>query len=171
MSPTPGDLADPATGPGKIQFTERLPSDPDALAFLRALHREQVSRYGFADPPELDASQYTPPTGMFVIVHQDAIAVGCGGYRSFDPATRTVEIKRIYNVPASRGLGTGRALLSWLEGHAIAAGAQRAILESGVRNTEATRLFASVGYQPVDRYVEGRDPEINRAFSRLLTSS
>jgi GNAT superfamily N-acetyltransferase len=155
----------------QIQFTERLTSDPDAYAFLCALRREQVSRYGFADPAELDASEYTPPNGIFVVVRQGTTAAGCGGYRWFDRATQTVEIKRIYIVPASRGHGAGRALLSWLEHHAVAAGAQRAILETGVRNTAAISLFTNVGYRPVDRYVEGRDPEINRAFARLLTSS
>jgi hypothetical protein len=29
-------------------------------------------------------------------------------------------------------------------------------------------LFTSAGYRPVDRYVEGRDPQINRAFARSL---
>ena len=71
-------------------------------------------------------------------------------------------------MPASRGHGVGRALLSWLEGHATAAGAHRTILETGVRNAAAIALFTSAGYQPVDRYVEGRDPEINRAYGRSL---
>jgi GNAT superfamily N-acetyltransferase len=108
---------------------------------------------------------------MFAVVYQDGAPAGCGGYRWFDRAARVVEIKRVYIVPASRGHGTGRALLTWLERHAIAAGAQQAILETGVRNTAALGLFTSAGYRPVDRYVEGRDPQINRAFARALTSS
>ena len=158
----------PCTDP--FQIAERLPAHPDALRLLRAFHAEQVDRYGFADPAELDSAEYAPPGGVFAVVYQSAAAAGCGAYRWFDRATHTIEIKRIYVVPASRGHGTGRALLAWLEQHAVQAGAQRAILETGVRNTAALSLFISAGYQPVDGYVAGRDPAINRAFARSLTS-
>jgi hypothetical protein len=46
---------------------------------------------------------------------------------------------------------------------------QWAILETGVHNKTALSLFTSAGYQPVDSYVEGRDPDIKRAFARSLT--
>jgi GNAT superfamily N-acetyltransferase len=154
-----------------MQIAERSPADPDAVQLLRAFHNEQTERYGFADPIDVNSGEYAPPKGVFVVMYQDQAPVGCGGYRWFDRKAHTVEIKRGYVVPASRGHGAGRALLSWLEQHAVAAGAQRAILETGVRNTAALNLFASAGYQPVDRYVEGRDPKINRAFARLLTSA
>ncbi len=162
--------SDPAVLASTAQFriAERLPSHPDAVRLLRAFHREQVDRYGFADPVKLSSSEYGPPNGVFAVVYQGAVVAGCGGYRWFDRATHTIEIKRIYVVPASRGYGTGHALLTWLEHHAVAAGAQRAILETGVRNTAALNLFTSAGYQPVGRYVEGRNPEINRAFARSL---
>lgn len=137
---------------------------------LRAFYDEQVGRYGFAESAELSPREFVPPEGVFVVVYHSGDPVGCGGWRWHDRGTRTVEIKKTYIAPASRGLGAGRALLSWLERHAVAAGADRAILETGVRNTAALRLFASAGYLPVARYVPGRDPEINRAFARRLTT-
>jgi GNAT superfamily N-acetyltransferase len=168
MSTIPGSAAASSADP--VEIAECLPSDPDAAGLLRAFHAEQLHRYGFADPAGLTSAEYTAPNGVFAVLCHSGVSVGCGGYRWFDEATGTVEIKRIYMVPASRGLGAGRALLSWLERHAVAAGARRTILETGVRNTAALGLFTSVGYRPVDRYVEGRDPAINRAFARLLTS-
>ena len=168
MTCTPGDPAVFVPGAGRIHIAERSPVGPDALQLLRAFHAEQIDRYGFADPVNLSSFEYEPPNGVFVVAYWDAAPAGCGGYRWFDRKAQTVEIKRAYVIPALRGHGTGRALLSWLEQHAVAAGAQRAILETGVRNTAALSLFASAGYQPVDRYVEGRDPAINRAFARLL---
>jgi len=146
------------------------PADPDARLLLRALYREQVERYGFADPVELDPGEYTSPDGVFIVARHSALPVGCAGYRWFDRAARTVEIKRLYAVPAVRRHGTGRALLSWLERHAVAAGARRAILETGVRNTAAIALFTGAGYRPVERYVAGRNPEINRAYARSLAA-
>ena len=169
MTTTPGDSAVFPILTDSIQVTECSPSSPDAARLLRALHDEQVDRYGFADPVELDAWQYTPPHGMFVVVRHGTVPVGCAGYRWFDRAARTIEVKRLYVVPASRGQGIGQALLSRLERHAIAAGAHRAILETGVRNTAAIELFTRAGYRPVDRYVADRDPQINRAYARSLT--
>lgn len=165
-------IPDPAVVPGAdpVEIAERPPGDPDAAGLLRAFHGEQLQRYGFADPAELTAGEYTAPNGVFAVLYDGAVPAGCGGYRWFDKTTRTIEIKKIYISPASRGLGMGRALLSWLERHAVAAGARRAILETGVRNTAALGLFTSAEYRPVDSYVEGRDPAINRAFARLLTS-
>jgi GNAT superfamily N-acetyltransferase len=168
---TPGDPALFVPGAGRIHIAEHSPVGPDALQLLRAFHAEQIDRYGFADPADLSSCEYQPPNGVFIVAYQETTPAGCGGYRWFDRKAHTVEIKRAYVVPPLRGHGTGRALLSWLEQHAVAAGARRAILETGVRNTAALSLFASAGYQPVDRYVEGRDPEINRAFARTLTSS
>ena len=169
MTTGPGDPASFVTSADLFQIAERSPSDLDASRLLHAFHGEQVARYGFADPIEPSSGEYAAPNGVFAVAYHGAALVGCGGYRWFDRAACTVEIKRLYVVPESRGLGAGRALLSWLEAHAIGAGAQRAILETGVRNTAALGLFTSAGYQPVDRYVEGRDPDINRAFARSLT--
>ena len=168
MTTASGDPAVFARSAAQVQITERRPGHPDASGLLRAFHRELVDRYGFADPIELNSNEYAPPRGVFAVVYQDGAPIGCGGYRWFDRATGTVEIKRMYLTPAARGHGAGHDLLSWLEHHAVRAGALRAILETGVRNTAALGLFTSAGYRPVDRYVEGRDPQINRAFARSL---
>lgn len=153
-----------------MEIAECSPAHRDAARLLRAFYADQVDRYGFADPVDLNSAEYTAPHGAFAVAYHGAVPTGCGGYRWYDRTACTVEIKKLYVVSASRGLGTGRAVLSWLERRAVAAGARRAILETGVLNRAATGLFASAGYVPVDRYVEGRDPEINRAFARSLAS-
>ncbi|WP_327044913.1 hypothetical protein OG320_24660 [Microbispora sp. NBC_01189] len=35
--------------------------------------------------------------------------------------------------------------------------------------TTRTTLYTKVGYQPTERYVDGRDPAINRAFVKELS--
>lgn len=168
MTTAPRDPASSALSAKRLEIAERSPAHPDGSRLLREFYREQVVQYGFADPAELSSREYEASNGVFAVVYHGAVPVGCGGYRWFDRAARTVEIKKTYVVPESRRLGVGRALLSWLERHAVAAGAHRAVLETGVRNTAALSLFVTAGYQPVDRYVEGRDPAINRAFARSL---
>jgi GNAT superfamily N-acetyltransferase len=171
VTTTPGIPAVLASSAGSIQIAERPAGHPDSARMLGAFHAEQVGRYGFADPVDLSPGEYAPPDGVFAVVYRGSRPVGCGGYRWFDRSSQTVEIKKVYVVPVARGAGAGRALLSWLERHAVAAGARRAILETGVRNTAALRLFMAAGYQRVDSYVAGRDPEINRAFACTLASS
>jgi GNAT superfamily N-acetyltransferase len=141
---------------------------PHARRLVQALYDEQVERYGYADPAEADQSGYAPPDGLFLVGYLDDEPVACGGYRTYDKANRTVEIKKMYTVPALRGRGYGYAIIRELEDRAANAGARRAILETGVRNSAALALYTGVGYQPIDRYVDGRDPAINRAFAKTL---
>lgn len=161
----------PAHQPDDTEFVPRRVDHPDAAALLRAFYDEQVDRYGFAESVDLDADAYDAPNGIFVVIYQHGEPVGCGACRWFDHADGTVEIKKIYLASKARGYGVGRTLLSWLEDQALAWGARYAILETGVRNTAALGLFTSNGYEPMTRYVPGRDPSINRAFAKALTST
>jgi GNAT superfamily N-acetyltransferase len=142
---------------------------PDAQRLVDALYRDQVERYGYADPAEADASIYRPPDGLFLVAYVDGVAVACGGFRTYDAPGRTVEIKKMYTVAELRGRGLGGLILNRLEAYARRGGARRAILETGVRNTAALALYCGVGFLPTDRYVNDRDPEINRAFVKDLS--
>lgn len=150
------------------ELIECPPDHPDVARLLRAFYDDQVSRYGYAEPIDLDAREYVPPNGGFVVACQAGQPVGCGGWHWHDSPARVAELKKAYVVPAARGQGAGRAVLSWLEQNATQAGAVQAIVESGARNTAALALLASHGYQPIDPYVPGRNPAINRAFTRPL---
>jgi GNAT superfamily N-acetyltransferase len=155
----------------QVEVAECLPGHPDASSLLGAFYREQVKRYGFADPIEMSPSDYVAPNGVFIVAYLDAVPVGCGAYRWLDLPSHIIEIKKIYVTPTSRGRGTGHAIMSWLEHHAIIAGSRHVLLETGVRNTAAMRLFTDAGYRPTDSYVEHRDPAINRAFAKSLNDS
>jgi GNAT superfamily N-acetyltransferase len=162
----PGGDADVADD---VVFAARAVDHPDAVRLLRAFYDEQVGRYGFAESVDLYPGDYRPPNGTFVVIYQTGEPVGCGACRWFDREAGTAEIKKTYLASTIRGQGLGRALLEWLEARAVDWGAERVILETGVRNTAALGLFVSSGYRPMDRYVPGRDPSINRAFVKSLT--
>jgi GNAT superfamily N-acetyltransferase len=153
---------------GSAQIEPRAYDHPDAVRLVRALFDEQVARYGYADPPDADPAVYEPPAGRFLVAYLNGRAVACGGFRRHDGTTATVEIKKMYTVPDLRGHGLGRMIIDRLEAGAAGCGACRAILETGVRNRGALRLYRGVGYQPTARYVPGRDPQINRAFVKML---
>ncbi|GGP08471.1 GNAT family N-acetyltransferase [Nonomuraea glycinis] len=142
---------------------------PDSSLLVRALFDDQVERYGYADPFEADAAYYAPPDGLFLVGYHDEVPVTCGGYRPFSGRLGIVEIKKMYTVPHLRGLGLGERIITALERQAMLDGVQRSILETGVRNTAALALYARMGYQPTERYMDNRDPAINRAFIKDLT--
>jgi len=155
--------------PDEPTLLERRVDHPDAVGLLRAFYEEQVGRYGFAESIDLDPQVYLRPHGIFVVAYEGGRPVGCGGCRWYDRSDGVVEIKKTYLVPDARGHGLGRTLLTWLEARALGWGAERAILETGVRNSAALALFTSSGYRPTRRYVADRDPAINRAFTKPLS--
>ncbi len=87
--------------PRDVRIRLRPCDHPDAVSLVCALYRDQVSRYGYADPVDADPVQYCPPRGLFVVVYASGVPAGCGGYRTHDPATRTAEIKKMYVRPYS----------------------------------------------------------------------
>jgi GNAT superfamily N-acetyltransferase len=153
-----------------VVLAGRRADHPDAVGLLAEFYAEQVGRYGFAESVALDPGQFEDPDGGFLVAYLDGEPAGCGGWRWHDRAAGVAEFKKTYLVPAARGIGAGRALLTRLERDAVAAGAVAGILETGVRNTAALGLFISQGYRPIPSYVPGRPPEINRAFARSLTA-
>lgn len=169
MTPSSSKPAQPVNQTGPIEIAERTYDHPDAVRLLHALYDEQINRYGFADPVAADPAQYAPPCGLFLVAYVDGVPSACGGYRSHDPATATVELKKLYTVPELRGQGLGCLVGARLEQHAADHGARHAILETGVRSHGALALIRLAGYQPTGRYVAGRDPTINRAFIKDLS--
>jgi GNAT superfamily N-acetyltransferase len=171
MTAVPFDPARLAQAAGAIEVVERAYDHPDAVRLVQALYDEQVARYGLADPVEADPCAYAPPHGLFLVAYVNRVPSACAGYRPYDPVAATVELKKMYTVPEVRGRGLGGLLGTQLELHAAAHGAQRAILETGARSQGALALVRSAGYQPTARYVSGRDPAINRAFSKTLSAT
>ena len=141
----------------------------DARDLVGALYKDQVARYGYADPTAADAAMYRAPTGLFLVAYVDGAPAACGGFRQHDSERHMIEIKKMYTVPAFRGQGLGRRVLAELERRAWEQGARVAILETGVRNTTALGLYISDGFEPAERYVSGRDPAVNRAFTKKLS--
>jgi ribosomal protein S18 acetylase RimI-like enzyme len=144
----------------------------EAARLVQALYVEQRETYGFADPPNLEtATDYDPPAGLFIVAYpRSGLAVGCGGVRTYDPDRRIAEIRKMYVSPAWRRRGVGQAILSHLERHAAAGHAQSVLLETGVQNTAAIKLYTSVGYKPIQPYVPGRK-DANRAFAKTLVAA
>ena len=76
--------------------------------------------------------------------------VGCGAIRAF--SADSVEIKRMFVLPALRGKGVAAAILSELEDWAAELGYSRCILETGDKQPEAIRLYQKSGYSVIPNF-------------------
>jgi GNAT superfamily N-acetyltransferase len=168
MTPGSGDLR--SRQQGAVSFMHVCVDHPDATRLLDLFYREQVDRYGYAESVDLDPVTYAEPNGTFVLVYVGGRPVGCGACRWYDREAGTVEIKKTYLLPGERGMGAGRKLIGHLEAFAAGWGAQRIVLETGIKNQAALSLFRGMGFEPMGRYVAERDPAINRAFFKDLKS-
>ena len=90
------------------------------------------------------------PRAGFVVARLDGEPVGCGALRCIDETT--VEVKRMYVAPHARRHGIARRILAELERLAAAHSYARIILETGMPQPEALRLYDASGYQRTENY-------------------
>ncbi|WNI18616.1 GNAT family N-acetyltransferase [Actinacidiphila sp. ITFR-21] len=149
---------------------------PDAVKLNDLVQQEYVRRYGDGDVTPMDAAQFEPPRGLYLLVYDPAgTAVASGGWRAWDSspegfADGDAEIKRMFVVPEARGLGLARALLAELETTAAAAGRTRMVLETGLRQPEAIALYTSCGYLSVPKFGFYRHDELSVCMGKELTA-
>ena len=107
--------------------------------------------------------------GTFLVARAGSEAVGCGAVRRLDRAT--AEVKRMYVVPAWRGRGVGWRILAALEAWAVAAGAERLVLETGDLQPEAVRLYRQSGFVPVPCFGEYADAPASVCYEKRLPAA
>lgn len=92
--------------------------------------------------------------------------VAIGALRPLSP--ELVEVKRMYVRADHRGHGHARAVLAELEAWAVALGATRARLETGVRQRAAIALYRRAGYAPIPNYGPYVGVSTSVCFERTL---
>jgi putative acetyltransferase len=92
--------------------------------------------------------------------------VACGGVIRYDETT--AEIRRMYVAPSARGKGLSRAVLAALEDEARRLGYEFVRLETGDRQPEAVKLYASSGFEPIPRYGPFVDDPRSVCFEKRL---
>lgn len=134
----------------------------DAARLIDEVQAEYTVLYGSPDETPLDPTMFDPPTGSFYVGYADGHAAATGAWRARPDVEalglrRAAEIKRMYVATPYRGRGLGRVMLLHLEAEAAAAGYDGLVLESGLKQPAAIRLYESEGYVPVPGYGLYRD--------------
>jgi len=144
-----------------------------AQALIEEVQAEYVERYGGPDNSPLDPATFEPPSGAFFVGYLGDVPVAMGGWRTRPDVVRlggalSAEVKRMYVAPAGRRMGLARAMLAHLEDTAAGAGADVMILETGIEQPEALALYASSGYELVEKFGHYSWSPKSRCYGKLL---
>ena len=132
-----------------IQLIRTDSENADFIALVRHLDAELAERDGedhafYAQFNKIDKLNHA------VVAYMDGVPLGCGAMKAFD--AQTMEVKRMYVLPESRGKGIATQILAALEQWAIELAVGRCVLETGKRQPEAIQLYQKRGYQAIPNY-------------------
>jgi putative acetyltransferase len=101
-----------------------------------------------------------------VICYVDETPVACGSIKPFDE--RSMEVKRMFTLPAYRGKGIAALLLAELEYWAKELGYEKCVLETGTRQPEAIALYKKCSYQIIPNYGQYAGVNNSICFEKVL---
>jgi GNAT superfamily N-acetyltransferase len=170
-------MADPSNGaqrPSRDEVAARLridvesPESPDALWCRDQYFAEIDSLFDHGYDPEAAipaaAPDLTPPLGAFLVARFAGSPVGCGGVKL--PPGEPAFLKRMWVVPAMRGLGISARLLDELEALARVTGAPAITLDTNSKLAAAAGLYLSRGYREVPDF--NGEPHADRWYRKDL---
>lgn len=130
-------------------ITSEDPASPDAASLIEALSQALARITGDSGKSSFDPADVRGSRACFVVARTMAgTPVGCGALRPIDGTI--AEIKRMYAVPASAGVGS--AILADLESRARALGYSRLWLETRLVNRRAVALYEKHDYARIPNF-------------------
>ncbi|HEU4407619.1 MAG TPA: MarR family winged helix-turn-helix transcriptional regulator [Polyangiaceae bacterium] len=126
--------------------------DPAVAAIIRAVMTEfGASGPGFAiHDPEVDAmyDAYRPPRAGYLVIEREGRVVGGGGFGPLAGGDAGVcELRKMYFLPETRGLGLGRLLLDRVQQAAREAGYHTMYLETLGTMRRARQLYEAARFR------------------------
>jgi putative acetyltransferase len=133
----------------ELELKRTDPSDKDFIDLVRCLDVELAERDGsdhayYAQFNTIDVIKHV------IVAYSDERAVSCGAIKEFGPGA--MEVKRMYTLPDHRGKGIAAMVLNELEKWAAELGCARCVLETGMKQPEAIRLYEKSGYAVIPNY-------------------
>jgi len=92
--------------------------------------------------------------------------IACGAIKPYNETT--VEIKRMYTHPNSRGKGLGKMILRELEQWAKELGYKSLILETGTSFEAANSLYKKYGFTQIPNYDQYKDIKDSICFQKTI---
>ena len=101
-----------------------------------------------------------------IIAYENELPIACGAIKQF--SENTMEVKRMYILAPYRGKGTASGVLIQLEKWAAEMNYSHCMLETGIRQPDAIRLYKKNGYLPIPNYGQYAGVENSRCFEKKL---
>ncbi len=129
-------------------------------AAVAQLIRTVMPEFGACGPgfaivdPEVDAmtAAYSAPRSAYWVVELDGAIAGAGGVAPLAGGDAdTCELRKMYFLPALRGRGAGRELITRCLQQARAFGFRRCYLETLDSMHAAQRLYRAAGFEPIEQ--------------------
>lgn len=138
---------------------------PDFIALVQSLDADLAIRDGedhafYAQFNSIDTLR------AVVLLYYEQVALGCGAIKPYNK--QTMEVKRMFVIPSERGKGIATLILRELEVWALELGAQRCILETGVKQPEALHLYKKNGYAVIPNYGQYAGVSDSVCFHKIL---
>lgn len=164
-------------GPARVHVRAVAWDDPGATALRRENFELSTSvlypEAGDAGFEALDASAGARVVATLVADPPEGPApVGCVALTEFAPdgipQAGVGEIRKLFVSSGARGGGVARALVAAIEDEARGRGVRRLVLETGIRQGAAVRLYVDLGYRPIRPYPPYGDSLVALCFAKDL---
>ena len=148
-----------------IRITRTNSDNQDFIQLVKHLDADLAERDGedhsfYAQFNKIDKIKYV------AVAYEDDQPVGCGAIK--ECALDTMEIKRMYTSPESRGKGIASKVLHELEAWAAELSYEKCILETGKKQPEAIGLYQKNGYKIIPNYGQYAEIENSVCFEKLI---
>lgn len=148
-----------------ISIVRTSSESADFVGLVRHLDMELAERDGkdhsfYAQFNKIDMIKHV------VVAYEDDQPVACGAIKEYEKGT--MEVKRMFTLPASRGKGIAARVLSELENWAAELNYTKCVLETGKKQPEAIRLYEKGGYKLIPNYGQYAGVENSVCFEKIL---
>lgn len=101
-----------------------------------------------------------------VVAYENNMPISCGAIKEYDK--KSMEIKRMFTSVEKRGRGIALMILMELEKWANELHYERCVLETGIKQPEAIRLYTKNGYQLIPNYGQYVGVEACKCFEKKV---
>lgn len=140
-------------------------NDKNFYTLAKDLDKDLRSRYGNSQD-FFDEFNVIKDLETVVIAFDQNKPVGCGCFKILE--NDTVELKRMFVDEGHRFKGIGVAILNELENWAREIGFNSIVLETGILQPEAIKLYEKSGYQIIPNYSPYEGNELSICMKKSL---
>lgn len=148
-----------------IRITRTDSNNKDFIELVKLLDTELAERDG-SEHSFYDQFNKISGIKYAVVAYENDEAVACGAMKEL--SDDSVEIKRMFTIPQKRGQGIAIQVLYALELWACGLNCKVCVLETGLRQPEAIKLYTKNGYNRIANYGQYIGVENSVCFEKIL---